>query len=213
MRTKTQIQKDIDDFTKGLAEIEQRTKTLTDERETVQARIDARQEEISAAILDGRDPTKEAAEQARDKEVLSNYEKALGMAITRQSELTKNLVNAREELMMLDFAKVTDEAYAVFSENLNAIYAALVNFQAIETKLTELAAVGGLGITQLERKHPFVRQMRTIHKIIRNGNDIPGLYKTLQSIERYFPELVKRVRGDAGLLKDVSPQQLREFKF
>jgi hypothetical protein len=222
MTSKSELQKEISDLGNDLAGLEKRYQELGDNLKQTDAEIDTLNQKVGKALLDNQDASKHYEAIMKAKTKRDGLVEASQQAVKRLADLRAQIAQKREELMMIDFSRVEVEVRKAFAESLNGLYQALENFETSETKIRNLASIGGLSVFQLERRYRFIYEMRIIHKRIRGGipgeMGDPGIYTLLRGIEQYFPKTIEEVRSTKKLVNDLVPKHkpdidTRESKF
>ena len=168
MKTKADIQREIDDLQRQTDALAKRRETMRADRDKITASIEAQTKAIGAALLDNRDATKESDVLTRDRVKLEGIEEAITQADRRLAELKQAQEEARRSYAMVDFTRLADEADALFITAVDKMRDTFADLTAIEAKFAEIHQISPAAGQNVDY-HDHLKYVRDFSRNWREG--------------------------------------------
>lgn len=168
MKSKNEIQKEIDNLQQQTKDLTARREALRAERNEVAASIDAQAKAIGAALLDDLDTTKESDTLARDRAKLEGLDEAITQADTRLADLKRQREDAVRAFALVDFSRLADEADALLVTSVDKLCAAATELNALKAKFDELHQISGATGVNIDY-HDHLRAVERLSRFLREG--------------------------------------------
>lgn len=195
MPTKQDLTKQITTLQKSIDDLRKRRATLAADAERTATAIEAKTKEIGAALLDGRDTSRESDELTRFKRDLAGMKEAVILADQRLEAQAAELSHVQRDFFMIDFDAAKDEAFRLLLECLTRLQAADQAVEAIGGQFKALHAIGIESGIRFENDD----HLRLLEAIYRNlsasfGGAQSIVYR-INQLEQSYPALMTYARA------------------
>lgn len=138
MKTKKEIQNELEDLKRQAAALAARRAALHADRDRITASANALTKAIGAAMLENRDAAKEADALARDRAKLEGVSEAITQADDKLADLKKQETEAIFALDMLECDRLVGEADAMLLKAVDNLKSALANLTDLDQKIKDI---------------------------------------------------------------------------
>jgi hypothetical protein len=141
MKSKIEIQKEIDNLQKQIGDLSTRRDVLRADRENILAGKEEKARLVSESLLAGRDASQEKTALESDKVSLTALDDALALAESRLSEFSQKRTDLQRALVNVEFDRLTDEADVLLLAAIAQFQGAVDANKALREKIAELAQI------------------------------------------------------------------------
>lgn len=171
MKSKAEIQKDLDDLLRQTVQLTKRRVALAAERKELSEAISQKTQGLGEALLDNRDIAKESDALAHDRVKLEGIDAAISQATQKLQTLDRQQVATRQSYAMVDFDRLTNEADNLLVSSVDKLRAATEELAALELKFGELHAISSDAGQNIDF-HDHLRAVRNLSRFLHEGLEV-----------------------------------------
>ncbi len=188
------FQKELADLDKQIDQITKRRAALAADLDKTVNGVQTQKKSLGSDLLAGISAVAGFDTLAREQLKASALEEAIAQADDQLGKLKQQQADKKRQIVMEDFNRIGDEAYAMFLESVSRLRETIAGLNALDAKLTALDSVGApAGIKSENDDH--LRMLRQACSYLRGEfSAIDGLPYKVLTVEQNFSAILSKAQ-------------------